>query len=56
MLVLWVLIGFKLGFGDPIHLFGANTGFFANFWGEPGSILSSQDLLGQAHVPELAEE
>ncbi len=54
VLVLWVLVGFKMGFGEPIHL--ANSGFFGNFWGQPGSILSSGELLGQAHIPELAEE
>jgi len=54
VLVLWVLVGFKMGFGEPIHL--ADSGFFGNFWGKPGSILSSGELLGQAHIPELAEE
>ena len=56
VLILWVLVGFKMGFGEPIHLFGAKSGFFANFWGQPGSILNSHDLLGQAHLPELPEE
>jgi ammonium transporter, Amt family len=56
VLILWVLVGFKMGFGEPIHIFGAKTGFFGNLWGQPESILSSSDLLGQAHVPELAEE
>ncbi len=54
VLVLWVLVGFKMGFGEPIHL--TNSGFFANFWGKPGSILGSHELLKQAHIPELAEE
>jgi Amt family ammonium transporter len=54
VLVLWVLVGFKMGFGEPIHL--TNSGFFANFWGQPGSILGSHELLKQAHIPELAEE
>ncbi len=54
VLILWVLVGFKMGFGEPIHL--ADSGFFGNFWGKPGSILSSHELLGQAHIPELAEE
>jgi ammonium transporter, Amt family len=56
VLILWVLVGFKMGFGEPIHLFGQKTGFFGNFWGQPGSILSSHDLLQQAHIPELPEE
>jgi ammonium transporter, Amt family len=54
VLVLWVLVGFKMGFGEPIHI--SDSGFFGNFWGQPGSILSSSELLGQAHIPELAEE
>jgi ammonium transporter, Amt family len=54
VLILWVLVGFKMGFGEPIHV--TDSGFFANFWGKPGSILNSSDLLGQAHIPELAEE
>jgi Amt family ammonium transporter len=55
VLVLWVLFAFKMAFGAPMHIFGADSGFFANMWGKPGSILSSSSLLGQAHLPELAE-
>src|SRR3954453_23240583 len=54
VLVLWVLVGFKMGFGEPIHI--TDSGFFGNFLGQPGSILSSHELLRQAHIPELAEE
>jgi Amt family ammonium transporter len=54
VLILWVLVGFKMGFGDPVHL--ADSGFFGNFIGKPGSILNSGDLLKQAHIPELPEE
>jgi Amt family ammonium transporter len=54
VLILWVLVGFKMAFGTPIHL--ADSGFFANFWGQPASILNSGNLLQQAHIPELAEE
>ncbi len=56
VLIIWVLLGFKMGFGEPIHLFGQKTGFFGNFLGKPGSILNSADLLKQAHIPELPEE
>ncbi|MGE5407160.1 MAG: ammonium transporter [Syntrophothermus sp.] len=56
VLILWVLVGFKMGFGEPIHFFGKDTGFFGNFLGKPESILGSADLLKQAHIPELAEE
>src|SRR5215475_4163424 len=45
VLILWVLFAFKMAFGNPIHIFGADSGFFGNMWGQPGSILSSHDLL-----------
>jgi ammonium transporter, Amt family len=54
VLILWVLVGFKMGFGEPIHI--TDSGFFGNFLGKPGSILNSGDLLQQAHIPELPEE
>jgi ammonium transporter, Amt family len=54
VLVLWVLFAFKMAFGTPWH-FIADSGFFGNFWGKPGSILSSSSLLGQAHIPEFPE-
>src|SRR6266700_4171951 len=38
VLVVWVLWGFKMGFGSPI---GHGTGFFSNFVGKPGTILSA---------------
>jgi ammonium transporter, Amt family len=53
VLILWVLVGFKMAFGDPIHI--TDSGFFGNFWGRPGSILSSDSLLGQASVGEFPE-
>ena len=56
VLILWVLVGFKMAFGDPIHIFGATSGFFGNFLGKPGSILNSHSLLEQAHIGELPEE
>jgi len=55
VLVLWVLVGFKMGFGEPIHAI-SDSGFFGNFLGKPEPILGSADLLKQAHIPELAEE
>jgi ammonium transporter, Amt family len=55
VLILWVLFAFKMAFGNPIHIFGADSGFFANMWGQPGSILSSHDLLAQAKIPEFSE-
>src|SRR4051794_41533375 len=56
VLILWVLVGFRMGFGEPIHFFGADSGFFGNLLGKPEPILGSADLLKQAHIPELAEE
>jgi Amt family ammonium transporter len=55
VLILWCLFAFKMGFGSPMHIFGADSGFFGNMWGKPGSILSSASLLGQAHIPEFSE-
>ena len=56
VLILWVLVGFKMAFGDPIHIFGATSGFFGNMWGKPGSILNAHSLLEQAHIGDLPEE
>ena len=51
VLVAWVLWGFKMGFGSPMHIFGADGGFFANMWGNPGPILDSSSLLHQGNIP-----
>jgi Amt family ammonium transporter len=55
VLVVWVLYGFKLGFGDPVHIFGAKHGFFANLIGKPGSILSSVGLREQGNIPNIGK-
>ncbi len=56
VLIVWVLFAFNMGFGAPMHIFGASGGsFFANLWGKPGSILSSSSLTGQAKIPLLGE-
>ena len=56
VLILWCLFAFKMAFGDPdAHLRGDRGASSANMWGQPGSILSSASLLGQAHIPELPE-
>src|SRR3954454_20012060 len=54
VLVLWALFAFKMAFGDPMHGL-ASSGFFGNFWGKPGSILSSSSLLQDAHIPSYGE-
>jgi Amt family ammonium transporter len=51
VLLVWVLYGFKMGFGTPIHFFGKHSGFFANLWGKPESILSAGSLESQASIP-----
>src|SRR3954449_13259746 len=51
VLVAWVLWGFKMGFGSPMHVFGADSGFLANMWGNPGPILDSSSLLNQGNIP-----
>ncbi len=39
VVVIWMLWGYKLGFGSPVHIFGADGGsFFGNFIGKPGSV------------------
>ena len=42
-----------MGFGQPMHIFGANGGsFFANMWGKPGSILElRRRAADQAVIP-----
>jgi Amt family ammonium transporter len=55
VLVVWVLYGFKMAFGNPMHLFGADSGFFGNFLGHPGAILNSNELLQQGKIPNLGK-
>jgi len=56
VVVAWVLYGFKMGFGAPIHIFGADGGsFFGNLLGKPGPILASSSLLHQGTIPELGD-
>src|SRR5260221_1050375 len=51
VLLVWVLYGFRMGFGNPIHFFGHKSGFFANLWGRPGTILGAGTLESQASIP-----
>ncbi len=56
VLVAWVGYGFKMGFGAPIHIFGADGGsFFGNFVGKPGPVLDSSSLLHQGTIPLLGD-
>ncbi|HWW67044.1 MAG TPA: ammonium transporter [Solirubrobacterales bacterium] len=55
VVILWCLFAFKMGFGNPVHILGTHSGFFGNMVGQPGSILNSSSLVGQAHIPEFSE-
>src|SRR5579862_3851437 len=50
VLVVWVLWAFKMGFGTPFHGI-SGSGFFGNFVGKPGTILSHSAEQGQATIP-----
>jgi Amt family ammonium transporter len=52
VLVVWVLWGFKMGFGTPWHGL-SNGGFFGNFIGQPGPVLSHTELQHQANIPNI---
>jgi ammonium transporter, Amt family len=51
VLLAWVLFGFRMAFGHPLHIFGAHHGFFANILGKPGSVLGHAAEQGQASIP-----
>ncbi len=50
VLLVWVLYGFKMGFGHPWQGL-SKTGFFGNFIGKPASILSAGAEQAQASIP-----
>ena len=52
VLVIWVLYGFKMGFGTPFHGLSGH-GFFGNFIGKPGPVLSHTELQHQANIPNI---
>ncbi|MEA2522558.1 MAG: ammonium transporter, Amt family [Actinomycetota bacterium] len=51
VLIVWVLFGFRMGFGNPMHIFGIDHGFFANILGKPGAVLGHAEEQGQAAIP-----
>jgi ammonium transporter, Amt family len=51
VLIAWVLFGFQMAFGHPLHIFGASHGILANIWGKPGDILGHVGEEGQASIP-----
>ena len=55
VLLVWVLYGYKMGFGTPVHIFGASHGFFANVFGKPATILSSDALRQQGNIPNVGD-
>ena len=55
VLVLWVLYGYNMAFGQPVHVFGSSTSFFSTFIGHPSSVLSSHDLEKQGNIPLIGD-
>jgi ammonium transporter, Amt family len=54
VLLMWVLYGYNMGFGHPMHIFGQKGGsFLGNFLGKPGPVLNHHALQGQAKIPNL---
>jgi Amt family ammonium transporter len=57
VLIVWVLYAFKMGFGAPWHgLSHSATGFFGNFIGKPGPVLSHKELEGQSMIPLIGTQ
>jgi Amt family ammonium transporter len=57
VLIVWVLYAFKMGFGTPWHgLSHSATGFFGNFIGKPGPVLSHKELQGQSSIPLIGAQ
>jgi Amt family ammonium transporter len=54
VLVMWVLYGYKMGFGNPWHGI-SSKGFWGNFIGQPGSVLSHGQEQGQASIPNIGK-
>ena len=56
ILLMWVLYGYKMGFGHPMHIFGQkDDSFFGNFLGKPGPVLDHTAEQGQATIPNLGD-
>src|SRR5690242_19471595 len=52
VLIVWVLYAFDMGFGHPWHGLSSH-GFWGNFIGQPGPVLSHAKELGQASIPNV---
>ncbi len=55
VLIVWVLWGFKMGFGSPFHGL-SHAGFFGNFIGKPGPVLSHTELQHQSNIPLIGSQ
>jgi ammonium transporter, Amt family len=55
VLIVWVLWAFKMGFGAPWHGL-SHGGFFGNFIGKPGPVLSHTELQHQSNIPLLGSQ
>jgi Amt family ammonium transporter len=53
VLIVWVLWGFRMGFGSPLQI-GSKTGLFSNFVGVPGSVLNDLSEQARANIPLLS--
>jgi ammonium transporter, Amt family len=52
VLLVWVLWGFKMAFGNPVHEL-TDSGFFGNFIGQPGAVLGHASEQGVGSIPLL---
>jgi Amt family ammonium transporter len=55
VLFVWVVWAFKMGFGTPWHGL-SHHGFFGNFIGKPGPVLSHTELQHQSNIPLLGSQ
>jgi len=58
VLVVWVLYAYKMGFGSPIsgeNVANHGKGFFDNFVGKPGSVLSPSGEQSQGDIPLVGQ-
>src|SRR5437588_9922340 len=55
VLVVWVLWAFKMGFGSPFHGL-SHHGFFGNFIGKPGPVLSHTQEQHQGNIPLIGSQ
>ena len=56
VLILWCLFALQDGASGSRCTSSSDSGFFGNFWGKPGSILSSSEPAEQAHIPEYCRK